>query len=132
MKRGTLIIFGMLAAALLSGGLFAGEAALKAAGLDEKSCLDRGGKWKFYGELQKEGCSVPTKDHGKFCSDSAECEGACIAELDATQKSELKRGGRRFGLKGKCSEWTLNNGCHSFVHKGFVTSIDCIESKRKV
>ncbi len=47
----------------------------------QAKCEAKGGRWggTAIGRGRSPGCNLPTKDAGKKCSDSSQCESACIA-----------------------------------------------------
>lgn len=57
------------------------------------ACESLGGKWGNFGLLKKEQCNLPTSDAGKECSDSKQCESACVADIPF----------ENFKKKGYCS-----------------------------
>ena len=59
---------------------------------DKAACTAQGGTWtEKGGRGHPAGCRLPTKDGGKACTDSAQCEGACV--------------------RGACSDHTPVTGC---------------------
>jgi hypothetical protein len=85
---------------------------------DKENCLKAGGVWKKMGPRPFEECNLPTKDAGKICSGSNECEGVCLAELS---REEMQKGmrGNLFRTQGKCSSFIKTIGCQAFVYKGW-------------
>lgn len=70
----------------------------------KSECLSKGGKWE---EIRQKGkptgsyaCAVKTSDAGKKCTDSSECEGAC--------------------MDGRCYEWSrlFHGTCSITTPKG--------------
>jgi hypothetical protein len=51
-------------------------------------CEGKGGSWRgsVSGRGRSVGCDLPTKDNGKTCSDSSQCESICVAH-DSTNKN---------------------------------------------
>jgi hypothetical protein len=54
----------------------------------QAKCDARGGRWggDISGRGRSPGCSLPTQDAGKKCSDSSQCESVCIAHDMSNQK----------------------------------------------
>ena len=52
----------------------------------KKECASIDGKWhgEIVGRGRQSGCERPTKDKGKRCTDSSQCESMCIAERPPT------------------------------------------------
>jgi hypothetical protein len=48
----------------------------------KRECESMGGKWhgEIVGRGRQWGCERPTRDKGKRCTDSSQCEGMCLAE----------------------------------------------------
>ncbi|MCT4558026.1 MAG: hypothetical protein N4A61_08210 [Pelagimonas sp.] len=75
----------------------------------EQSCAAAGGKIiHAFGGLS---CSMPTKDAGKACTDTFDCEGMCLGDAQTG---------------GQCSQYTDMLGCHSILEKGEAMEI-CID-----
>jgi hypothetical protein len=85
---------------------------------DKTGCENAGGVWKKPGPRPKEECNLPTKDAGKICDGSHECEGVCLAELTSEQ---LRQGmsGKMFKTLGKCSGFIKVFGCRAYVYQGW-------------
>ncbi len=74
---------------------------------DKESCETLGGKWGVFGLIREERCILPTSDAGKSCTDSNQCESACIGY--------------------KCYQWNpVPGGCYDFVENGEIKPI-CID-----
>jgi len=73
----------------------------------ETECLGLGGNWTRLGLQMR--CDVKTADGGKACTDSSECQGACLAAEDT-------QAGR--AAIGKCSPYRANFGGVTFVERG--------------
>jgi hypothetical protein len=54
----------------------------------QAKCEAKNGQWGGYvsGRGRSPGCSLPTKDAGKKCSDSSQCESLCVAHDMSNQK----------------------------------------------
>lgn len=85
---------------------------------DQENCEKVGGVWKKPGPRPFEECNLPTKDAGKICSGSHECEGVCLADLTS---EELRKGmsGKLFKTTGKCSSFIKIFGCRAYVYQGW-------------
>ena len=94
---------------------------------DKESCEKQGGRWGRIGIMPKESCNLPTKDAGKICSDSNECEGACIAELAKEDYKKVWEERRTIRTKGKCTPWVIVVGCQARVQNGKVKGILCVD-----
>jgi hypothetical protein len=81
---------------------------------DEKECLARGGEWKRIGLSREESCNLRTSDAGAYCTDSSQCEGACI-------------GKDVYSTYGACSERRRVAGCHAFGTDGKVRGLLCAD-----
>ena len=92
---------------------------------DKQSCEEKGGAWKKMGTRPVEECNLPTKDGGKICSGSKECEGVCLAELSA---KDLQKGmrGKLFKTNGQCSDWIKVVGCRAYVYRDWA-SVVCVD-----
>jgi len=88
-------------------------------------CEAKGGWWGSLGLSPVPQCNLPTSDAGKECSDSGECEGACIVELSSDDVARVK-GGEIIHAKGRCSAWRIIVGCYAFVEDGVVVLM-CID-----
>jgi hypothetical protein len=85
---------------------------------DKESCEKIGGIWKRPGPRPTEECNLPTKDAGKVCSGSSQCEGVCLAELSADDLREGMKG-KLFHTQGKCSSYIKVMGCRAYVYAGW-------------
>jgi hypothetical protein len=85
-------------------------------------CLQAGGTWSKPGPRPTEECNLPTKDAGKICSGSNECEGVCLADLTSDQLSQGMRG-KMFQTKGKCSSVIKIYGCRGYVYRGWASVV---------
>ena len=84
----------------------------------EPECVGRGGSWTTLG-LPAPGkpkiCDLKTKDSGKSCTDSSQCEGSCLAPSKATPGT---------AAAGSCSEYVANFGNVTQVSNGKVEQIN--------
>lgn len=87
-----------------------------------KECLVQGGVWLKAGMSGQEICDMPTKDAGKTCHDSSECQSICVAPNELPEQA--------FGSKavGSCYKSTLLLGtCLARVTKGRTEPALCID-----
>ena len=85
---------------------------------DKAGCEKIGGIWKKMGPRPIEECNIQTKDAGKICSGSHECEGVCLAELTSEQVRQGMKG-KMFKTEGKCSNFIKVMGCRAYVYQGW-------------
>jgi hypothetical protein len=85
-----------------------------------EKCHARGGSWSREGRLQYLTCVMPTKDGGKVCSDSSECEQECLY----THGDPAAPGGQ---VKGRCAPTNNPFGCSTPVVKGEIGSTRCVD-----
>ena len=98
----------------------------------EQACGEQGGKWGPVGIFPKPVCSLPTRDAGRTCADSGECEGLCLAELTPEERDRIKRNrgpNPAYSLtrNGRCSPRIPVIGCHAKVEQGTVRYIVCFD-----
>ena len=84
---------------------------------NEADCLQRGGAWTTLG-LPMPGkakvCDLKTKDAGKSCTDSKQCEGVCLADKDAEEGASTA---------GACSAYVAEFGTYKRVTAGKVQKL---------
>ncbi len=82
-----------------------------------EQCSKLGGTWRRAGLMQLEVCDVPTRDAGKTCRDSSECESLCVAQ-DGANASQAST--------GQCYKSFLTVGkCLSIVANGRISTAQC-------
>lgn len=80
-------------------------------------CKTLGGTWRRVGMRQLEACDIPTKDAGKACRDSRDCESVCVAPSGAKAGEPVD---------GMCYRSYLTVGtCLSEVRDGRIVSAQC-------
>ena len=79
-----------------------------------EACREQGGAWGRIGARPVEQCNLRTSDSGKACTDSSQCESACIGESISS-------------TVGKCSEWRITVGCRAILQNGRVPGILCAD-----
>ncbi|TBR40436.1 MULTISPECIES: hypothetical protein [Dyella] len=86
--------------------------------LDESACHTVGGEWGVFGipgAPIPPSCKVPTKDAGKACKKSAECEGYCLQDEPTSDPSS-----------GMCSREQQPLSCHGYVEDGIASRV-CVD-----
>lgn len=87
-----------------------------------EQCKAQGGVWRKAGMAGQTVCDLPTKDSGKVCSDSSECESICIVP-NATANSPIGK-----PVQGHCYQSKLLLGtCLARVTKGISEPVLCID-----
>jgi hypothetical protein len=94
---------------------------------DRESCEAAGGHWGPIGLSPAEVCTMFTTDAGKECSDSSECQSACVADLSAEEYQTLVKNHRPIYTTGRCAASTLSVGCFAYVKNGVVNDILCVD-----
>ena len=94
---------------------------------DQATCEAQGGKWSRIGLAPRESCNLPTLDAGKVCSDSSECEGACLADLSRADQDRIRKDKAVIETQGKCTPWRIVVGCTAPVTGGKVKDIMCVD-----
>ena len=86
-------------------------------------CLAQKGKWGWQGIPHQEEpddfqgmCIRATTDAGKSCSNSAECQGLCIATATSAKSG-----------RGVCAQSNFNAGCRSTVERGVASPVVCVD-----
>ena len=51
--------------------------------LSQRGCEAEGGCWGVWGADEAASCNCPTSDEGLACTADADCQGACVAPLEA-------------------------------------------------
>jgi hypothetical protein len=90
----------------------------------QQACELSGGTWGRAGLSSKPICRVRTRDAGRACADTGECEGLCLAALTPRQRDLVKQR-RKMRLMGKCTPYAPVFGCMAIVREGFVTGLLC-------
>ena len=85
----------------------------------EQACVAQQGEWRKVGKRQRFACILPASDAGKACTDSSQCEVACVSpSLSAQPAGEVT---------GQCQATTHRFGCRAFVENGKVGPALCID-----
>lgn len=66
----------------------------------EQRCQALGGRWggRAYGRGRSPGCSLPTRDAGKSCTQPAQCQSACLVDTAAARPGAA--------APCRCARWT--------------------------
>jgi hypothetical protein len=94
---------------------------------DQAACEAQGGKWGRIGLAPRDECNLPTSDAGQICSDSSQCEGACVADLSRADYDRVAKNKVIILSTGKCTPWRIVVGCLAVVTDGKVNGIMCID-----
>lgn len=86
---------------------------------NRKVCDEEGGEWKKLGIQHHESCVLPADDAGEVCTDSAQCEVACVA------KDLGNKPGKH--AEGICLHSTDLFGCHSYISNGIIEPTLCTD-----
>ena len=84
----------------------------------EAECLARGGSWTTLGlpmPDKPKTCDLKATDSGKTCTDSSQCQGACLAPATAAAGA---------AATGSCSAYLANFGNVSLVTNGVVEQLN--------
>lgn len=81
-------------------------------------CRLLGGDWTRILYSGKSHCLLPAKDAGKDCTDSDQCQGACIG------RDDLRRGDP---ARGTCSKYSEAMGCFTSIEDGKVDLSICVD-----
>lgn len=129
------------------------DAAIAAGPSTKQECEAAGGNWGRWGLLVEERCNLPTRDAGKSCSDSSQCQSACVANMPVEKfKRRAVCSGPKYQGKpcdsvadcggsevciiefesirgtGSCYGWTILVGtCLNRVKGGFISSPLCVD-----
>ena len=80
----------------------------------EQACVKAEGDWGPQGLPGGPAiCSLRTNDRRKICTDSSQCQGACLV-ADNIQVGST--------AIGSCAEWDHTYGCNKFISNGKVAS----------
>ena len=134
-------------------GLLVSTAGIAVEITSKQECEAAGGKWGQFGLFPKEQCNKPTTDSGKECTDSKQCQVACVTQVAADKfkqsgacagpvyegndcKSKADCGGveecitevNKIPGKGACYGWTIMAGtCLSPVKGGMIGRPLCVD-----
>lgn len=88
----------------------------------EKDCEAKGGVWEsFIGGLsgrEVNTCNLPTKDTGKWCNDSEQCESKLCAVPDGVGEEQLDT-----TSNGTCYGWIMENSGY-YIENGKVVRLE--------
>jgi hypothetical protein len=80
-------------------------------------CMAKGGDVELV-SITAEGCVVPTTDGGEACSDSSQCQGACIAPFAAKTGAVVA---------GTCATKIGEGGCINVLIHGKASGEACFD-----
>ncbi len=86
---------------------------------DGDSCYLRGGTWKRVCLAQRLYCVMPTRDAGKPCTDSKQCERGCVYTGPSPGVGDA--------VVGECRRDAGPCGCWSFVSNGKLRGGLCVD-----
>lgn len=84
----------------------------------QSQCVSVGGRWGRACMAQSEFCFVPSKDAGKGCNDSSECENRCL---------KAEPGQEQAGFAGVCQANNNPCGCFADISQGQYMGTLCID-----
>lgn len=82
-------------------------------------CAVAGGIWQRVGKAQMFACVLNTKDAGKSCTDSSQCESACIVKGTKVQPGQP--------AVGQCHSNNMLFGCRTYVKDGKAEHTLCVD-----
>jgi hypothetical protein len=98
------------------------------AAADPTTCAAKGGRWGEVGFLRTPTCLFSTRDAGKACTSSAECEARCVVALDgddSADEPDVVPGSR---VQGVCdAEFNDVSRCVQRVHEGRAGEAECVD-----
>lgn len=107
--------------ALVTSSLVATTALAASPATEERTlraaCKAKGGTISTAGLAARPHCVLPTRDAGKPCTSSSQCEVACIATKPAIAGTPI----------GRCQETTEPFGCRALVEDGKVQPVICVD-----
>ena len=86
--------------------------------LERATCIATGGTVEQAGILGAERCTRPYHDGGMVCSDSSQCQGKCIADLNGANQS---------AATGTCQKTDNPFGCYAEVRNGQTGPALCVD-----
>lgn len=87
---------------------------------DRIQCLAEGGEWLPQGKSQIRGCIHPSRDGGKPCKKSSECEFGCLAVWSKHPISVIDN------VSGQCAKTDGKFGCKDYFEEGRIIGA-CID-----
>jgi hypothetical protein len=87
-------------------------------------CEQVGGRWGPAGLFPRPICKVPTRDGGRVCADTGECEFLCLAALTPEERDRL-RNREKLKKLGHCAAAAPLYGCLAIVKQGVVSGLEC-------
>jgi len=84
----------------------------------QADCTAAGGKWEQVGLAGSLACVLKTKDAGKSCTDSSQCEERCLATADPVDDTNMI---------GQCQTSNQPFGCFAEMENGAPGPTLCID-----
>ena len=107
-----------LAATIAFAATNAGQPSPAAARAMRAECAAKGGTISTAGLAAKPHCVLPTRDAGRPCTSSSQCEAGCIAPKSAPPNAPVT---------GRCKENTEPFGCRALVEDGKAQPMMCVD-----
>lgn len=85
----------------------------------QTTCEENGGVWQKVGRLQRFACVLPAPDAGMACTDSSQCQVACVVKQEGVSAGTA--------VEGVCHSNTLQFGCRTYVTNGKAEATLCID-----
>ncbi|MDO1559474.1 hypothetical protein Q0812_08540 [Brevundimonas sp. 2R-24] len=85
--------------------------------LSPDACAARGGSMMAAGMLGRVQCVVPYSDAGRRCTDGAQCQGDCRADLEAGPEAR----------EGRCQADSRPFGCYAVMENGRAGPALCVD-----
>ena len=79
---------------------------------DASTCRARGGTWTAFGNMYNF-CRLMTRDGGKACKSSSDCEGVCLVALTDLNSDSFD----------SCSREVLLHGCYESRERDHVSTV---------
>jgi hypothetical protein len=83
------------------------------------TCLANGGEWVRMGILQAGGCLLPSRDGGRPCTSSSQCQFKCLATSRPSSPGAE--------VTGECAKDNNRFGCRAFVEDGRFVQGPCVD-----
>jgi hypothetical protein len=91
------------------------------------ACGARGGAMAYRGRTIEPVCVIETRDAGKSCSASAECEGRCLIDIDEAKDEAWRSIVVGTAATGVCSAEELHFGCYIPIEAGVARHPVCAD-----
>ena len=87
-------------------------------------CAARGGAIEGVGMFGTPSCVIPYADAGKACSNTSDCQGACLFNLDGSDRPIPKVGEP---MTGTCEATNSTFGCFTEIDQGKAKASICVD-----